>query len=331
MSYTLSEPYASVYEEYLEYEKTRVTDQGFESLRGRAKNFMKWLEEEDLLFEDVKVTDAIRYKKVISERKRKDGKDISTGTVLNYLKTARSVFRYLVLVEKIKSSPFEAVKNPHVPEHISRNVLTESQMNRLLEVFSRYYEFENRDKAIRRYRCHVLCEFLYASGLRIAEAGSLLESNIDLEHRFVYVPEGKGNIPRTAFLTGYTADVMRLYLEKGRSIVMGSYSRKNSRLLFGAGKARIGSVLNEELREVCNELEIPVITSHGFRHSLGTHLLRNGCDMRYIQVILGHESLNSTQIYTRVEKDDLRNSIDEFHPRQYKQIEKEAEKCIADT
>lgn len=325
MPYIFSEPYASLYEDYLEYERSRVSAQGFESLKGRSRRFLKWLEEKDLLFEEVKVSDAIRYKKELSEMKTKEGKFLSTGTVLNYLKTARAVFRYLVITEKTKSNPFEVVKNPRIPDHISRNVLTESQMNRLLEEFSKYYEIKNNEKALRRYRCHVLCELLYSTGLRIAEAGSLIESNLDLDHRFVYVPNGKGNVPRIAFLTGFAADVMKQYLEKGRTVIMKGYSRKNENLLFGASKARIGCVLNEELREVCNNLDIPIITSHGFRHSLGTHLLKNGCDMRFIQVILGHERLGTTQIYTRVDKDDLRNSIDAFHPRQYKQLEKEAE------
>jgi len=60
-----------------------------------------------------------------------------------------------------------------------------------------------------------------------------------------------------------------------------------------------------------------VITSHGFRHSLGTHLLRSGCDMRHIQVILGHEALSTTQIYTKVDKEDLKKSLDAFHPRRW--------------
>ena len=325
MSYVLSEPYATLYEEYLEYEKSRVTEQGFESLKGRTRRFLKWLEENDLLPEEVKVMDAIQYKKEVGERKTKEGSEISVGTIQNYLKASRSFFDYLVLTERIKTNPFKAVKNPRVPEHISRNVLTESQMNRLLEEFSRYYEIENREKALRRYRCHVLCEFLYSTGMRIAEAGSLIESNLDLERRFVYIPEGKGRVPRTAFLTGYAADVMKEYLKIGISLVMGTYQRPNSELLFGAIKARIGSVLNEELKEVCKKLELPVITSHGFRHSLGTHLLKNGCDMRYIQVILGHERLGTTQIYTKVEKDDLRNSIDAYHPRKYRTLEKEKE------
>ncbi len=317
MTTILNGEYLILYNEYLEYKKKRVTVQGFESLEGRTRRFLKWFEDEHLRLEDVKVTDAIRYKKALSEIITKNGKHISTGTVLNYLKTARSFFKYLAMTQKIESNPFEAIKNPRLPEHISRNVLTEPQMNKLLDKFARYYEITNQEKAIRRYKCHVLCELLYSTGLRIAEAGNLLESNIDLKHHFVYVSNGKGNIPRIAFLTSYAADIIKQYLKKGRNIVIRNYNMKNSNLLFGVTKARLGAVLNEELHQVCTELEIPIITSHGFRHSLGTHLLKNGCDMRYIQVILGHERLGTTQIYTKVDKDDLRNSIDQHHPRQY--------------
>jgi len=92
--------------------------------------------------------------------------------------------------------------------------------------------------------------------------------------------------------------------------------RKHRERLFGADVATLMSAVNKELSEVCNKLKIPVITCHGFRHSIGTHLLRAGCDLRHIQMILGHEKLNSTQRYTRVDRRDLRNIIDKYHPRQ---------------
>lgn len=110
---------------------------------------------------------------------------------------------------------------------------------------------------------------------------------------------------------------MKKYLARGRSAVLGGYVRNHGQTIFGADKSRLAIVLNAELKKVCTEMEIPVITSHGFRHSLGTHLLRAGCDMRYIQIILGHESLGSTQVYTKVDKDDLKRSLDAFHPRKY--------------
>jgi integrase/recombinase XerD len=132
----------------------------------------------------------------------------------------------------------------------------------------------------------------------------------------VYVAEGKGRKGRLAFMTGYAAGVMKWYLEKGRRAVLGKYERGYGRTVFGACPQRLMAAANRDLKAACRELELPEITSHGFRHSLGTHLLRAGCDMRYIQIILGHKALHTTQLYTRVDKDDLRNSLDRFHPRQ---------------
>ena len=71
MSYVLSAPYATLYEEYLEYEKSRVSKQGYESLKGRTRRFLSWLEEKDLLPEEVKIMDAIQFKKEVGERKTK--------------------------------------------------------------------------------------------------------------------------------------------------------------------------------------------------------------------------------------------------------------------
>jgi integrase/recombinase XerD len=187
----------------------------------------------------------------------------------------------------------------------------------LLAELARFDEQPTQRAKLRRYRVHVLAEFLYATGLRIAEAAALVEEQLDLRARLVYVREGKGGKPRTAFLTAYAAEVMERYLKRGRALVLGPYARNHGDTLFGADKARVAVVLNSELEKVCSLLDLPCITSHGFRHSLGTHLLRAGCDMRHIQAILGHEALGTTQVYTKVDKDDLKKSLDEFHPRQW--------------
>jgi integrase/recombinase XerD len=163
----------------------------------------------------------------------------------------------------------------------------------------------------------VAAEFLYASGLRVAEAAGLIPENIDTGARRIYVRQGKGEKGRVAFLTGFAASVMETYLRRGRPAVLGNYNRSYGHTVFGAHPQRLMAVVNRDLRERCRELDLPEITSHGFRHSLGTHLLRAGCDLRYIQIILGHDALQTTQIYTRVNKDDLKNSLDRFHPRKW--------------
>jgi site-specific recombinase XerD len=317
MGYVLSASTAELLTEFLASEKRRVSVQGYTTLAGITRRVLEWFDEEELEVTEVKITDAVRFASSLSERLTREGAAIGVGMIRNYLKVARRFFDYLVQTGKLGSNPFRELRYPRMNDHLSRNVLSEAQMGRLLRELARFDEIPDHREELRRYRVHVLAEFLYATGLRIAEACSLKESNIDLEHRLVYIPKGKGGAPRTAFLNPYAADIMRLYLECGRALVLGAYARQNAGALFGAEKDRVAAVVNAELKKVCTALELPVITSHGFRHSLGTHLLRSGCDMRHIQAILGHEALQTTQIYTRVDKEDLKKSLDEHHPRHW--------------
>jgi len=298
--------------EFLEYEKPRCTAQGYASLKGLVRRVLGWFEHQELDVLEVGIQDAVRYQAHWGEHA------VSTGTVLNYLKVARRFWDFLVMRERIKTNPFKELRYPRLPEHLSRNVLTEAQMGRLLWELGRFDTLPIWYQRERRYRVHVMAELLYASGLRIAEACALVPEDLDLPHRLVRVREGKGRKSRTAFLSSYACDVLERYLATGRKLLAHGHNREmHGQFLFAANKARVAEVVNQELEAVCRELEMPVITSHGFRHSLGTHLLRSGCDMRHIQVILGHEALGTTQIYTRVDKDDLKRSLDEFHPRQW--------------
>lgn len=315
MGHILSAGYADVYEEFLAAERPRTSAQGFATLASLTRRVLAWFWDEEIELERVTVMDAVRYQSALSERNTKDGQPVSAGTMRNYLKAARRFFGHLVRTGRIATNPFGELSYPRLGEHLSRNGLSESQMSLLLDALARFDEPATRPERLRRYRVHVLAEFLYATGLRIAEACSLIAQNLDLRARLVYLPEGKGGKGRTAFLTGYACDVIERYLSSGRALVLGSYPRTHGEALFGADKGRVATVLNAELAAVCHALGLPVITSHGFRHSLGAHLLRSGCDMRHIQAILGHESLQTTQVYTRVDKDDLKRSLDAYHPR----------------
>jgi len=321
MGYILSAGYADLYDRFLESEQPRVSRQGFTSLAGMTRRMLLWFDAEDIVPGEVTIRDAVRYQAFLSTLHTKEGSPVTTGTMQNYIKVARRFFLYLVECDVLKTNPFAELPYPRLGEHLSRNGLSESQMSCLLNELARFDALPTVQARLRRYRTHVIAEFLYASGLRIAEACSLVESNLDLDHRLVYLPEGKGGKARTAFLTGYASDVMKAYLVRGRAAVLGGYVRLHGDTIFGADKSRVAAVVNEELKTVCSALGIPVITTHGFRHSLGTHLLRSGCDMRHIQVILGHEALGTTQIYTKVDKDDLKRSLDAFHPRQWNHAE----------
>lgn len=313
----LSTPFADLAEEFLAYQKPLVSRQGFTSLEGMILRVLAWFEAEDLELTQVGIRDALGYGAYLAEHVMEDGRPYAAGTVQNYLKVVRRFFDYLVKSERMSTNPFLEVDYPRLGVHFSRNVLSEVQMHRLLRELAQWDELPNPTARARRYRVHVVAEVLYSTGLRIAEAGELREGDLDLTHRRVYIKAGKGGKPRTAFLNSFAADVLEQFITTGRAYITHKLVQKNSHTLFGVDKARLAAVVNGELEKLCLALDLPVITTHGFRHSLGTHLLRAGCDMRYIQAILGHEALGTTQIYTRVDKDDLRRSLDEFHPRQW--------------
>jgi len=317
MGYTMPVETADLYEEFLAASRPRVSSQGYMALAGRARRMLTWFDDEELDLLTVGIQEALHYQAWLSERLDDEGKPLSTGSIHNYLKTARAFFDHLVATERVKTNPFRELRYPRLSSHLSRNVLTEAEMGRLLSELAHFDEAGIWYERERRYRVHVLCEFLYATGLRIAEACSLTEVDLDLEEKLVYLKQGKGGKPRTAFLTSYAAEVMRAYLDGGCSATRRNYVRKLGHTLFGANKGRVAAVANGELARACTKLGLPVITTHGFRHSLGTHLLRAGVDMRHIQVILGHEALSTTQVYTHVDKEDLRRSLDAFHPRHW--------------
>ena len=316
MERVLSAGYAEAYEAFLDWKRPRVSKQGFQSVKNAAMRFLRWLEANDIRVEELSVQDALEYKAAAASRVTKDGKPVTAGTCCRNLATARSFYGFLVASGKRDSNPFLAVPYPRPGSSLSRNVLTVPQMNALLV---RLRQFTTNEQ----YKVHVIAELLYATGLRIAEAASLLPRDIDTRQRIVYVREGKGGKSRTAFLTGYAADILEQYLARGRQHILRSCRgvrasvRPQGHTVFGVGFARLQEEINTALRKTCRTLELPVITSHGFRHSLGTHLLRAGCDMRHIQVILGHDKLETTQVYTHLDRDDVKESLDAHHPRKW--------------
>jgi integrase/recombinase XerC len=158
-----------------------------------------------------------------------------------------------------------------------------------------------------------MAEFLWASGLRIDELARLRVEDVDTRARLVHVKQGKGGKDRTAYLTEYAAAVLELYLKRMRPLYCDG---RGASTLFGVKNGRaLDRMLNSSLKREAASFGLEHFTAHAIRHTLGFHLLRRGCDLRYIQLILGHESLSATTLYTMVEKRDLRRQLDRFHPR----------------
>ncbi|MDY3521239.1 site-specific tyrosine recombinase XerD [Riemerella anatipestifer] len=164
-------------------------------------------------------------------------------------------------------------------------------------------------------RNHTIIETLYGCGLRVSELVELKISNLNFEEEFIIV-DGKGGKTRLVPLAQYTAELIKDYLLEVRSEI--KINPKHSDILF---LNRRGSKLTRVMvfiiiKDLALQANIKKnISPHTFRHSFATHLLKNGADLRYIQEMLGHSSITTTEIYTHLDNEDLRETIMKYHPR----------------
>jgi integrase/recombinase XerD len=158
---------------------------------------------------------------------------------------------------------------------------------------------------------------MYSTGLRIAEVSNLKEADIDFDRGLINVVDGKMGINRVCFLNEFAEKLLRIYINEFRDLTFNEWNKGNSGLLFGVKWSNFEKTVNKTLRKISVKLKYPKFTSHNFRHCLGYHLLRSGCDVRHIQAILGHKLLRNTEVYTKVDKEELKEVFDRFHPRTY--------------
>ena len=159
----------------------------------------------------------------------------------------------------------------------------------------------------------VAAELLYATGMRVGELAGINLSDIDLDQRVVRVI-GKGNKERVIPFGRPAAQAIGQWLERGRpALVTGE---TDNALLLGSRGGRVGQrQLRDAIHTLCQAAGVPDISPHSLRHSAATHLLAGGSDLRSVQEVLGHASLNTTQRYTHVSADRLRAAYQLAHPR----------------
>ena len=299
---------------FLADEKPKVTEQGYQSIEKLAWQVGAWLNQAELEPDQVGIGEALAWQAILATRRGADGRPWTAGTINNHLKAARRFFDYLVKTGQIHTNPFRALRRVKVGEHLSDNALTVEQMGQLLEALAHFDEVKPWWRRLKYYRVHVAAELMYSAGLRASEAAALEIADVDFEAKSIWVRTGRNGNGRTGFLTGYAGEVLHQYLEV-RDQLFHAYQRDHDHVLFGTGYGRLTQVINQVLAEVCTALNLPMITSYGFRTSLGVHMVEAGCDLRHVQILLGLQSLGSTQTYLRRCKESLRQVVDAAHPR----------------
>jgi len=310
-----------LFRDFLEDEKlSGRMEKGLIQLKKAVPKLFHWLEESELQFHEVGVKEALAFQGWIIETGRLDGQPYQSSTVRNYLKAAGSFYEFLKSEGMVFDNPFRQIRKIREEKILPRNILKEEQMETLLTALSHYYDEKGSKNQITMYKVHVIAELMYSSGLRISEVADLQISDIDFMKGIIHVREGKGGIARVAWLNDYAKDILHYYVTEMRELIFSSWNEKYEYLLFGTPWDTLEKLVNRTLKEVSERLKLGHFTSHGFRHALGYHLLRSGCNIRYIQEILGHKSLKNTEVYTKVDREDLKEVLDNFHPRKFSKV-----------
>lgn len=236
-------------------------------------------------------------------RRQNGDEPLDERTIAKGLSALRSFFQFCVLEDLRVDNPAMLVSSPKA-DHRLPGVLSVEEVERLLESIDISSSPGLRDRA--------LFELIYSCGLRISEAVDLEVGNLFLSESLVRVV-GKGDKERIVPLGEEAVRWIDRYLRDGRPHLARTQSE---RALFlnrrGARLSRKG--MWKRFHEVTERLGIEAKV-HTLRHSFATHLLEGGADLRSVQELLGHADIGTTQIYTHIEKEDLRAYHHQFHPR----------------
>jgi integrase/recombinase XerD len=251
--------------------------------------------------EVAKVTPRLLSDFLLSEKKR----GLSAASVKLEAVALRIFFRFLTTRNRIPSDPAEKLPLPRLP-HSLPQPLSRDEMAKLVAAPAGDSPLEIRDRA--------LLELLYACGLRIAEACSVRLENLDEEGGVIRVT-GKGNKTRMIPVGRAALDALHRYLATGRPKLLSPRSGGEI-FLSVRGLALTPARIWQLVRNYAKVAGIEEsVHPHQLRHSFATHLLAGGADLRIIQEMLGHASIATTQIYTQVDRSQLKSIHQKFHPR----------------
>jgi len=210
-------------------------------------------------------------------------------------------YQYLLERGSAVKNFFSEIDRMKESELVPRNVLTIEEMGRLLENLP----LADADDV----KLKVLVELLYATGARISEIESLKVEDVNFESGYIVIHDDKDRQDRRCPLTEYARDMLQVYVNALQIAV-------NERI-FPHGKSRsLNRWINDRLKRITQGLELPLVTCHSIRHTIATHLLKCGADIREVQEFLGHRRIKNTEVYTRIFPDDLREVLEQSHPRE---------------
>ena len=293
-------------------------DSGFENFknylkleRGLSDNSVKSYYYDLVLFKNFLVANKVNdtpfncKSETIKNYLYKSFSDKKSRSQARSISAIKSFFNYLIFEGYINESPISNIEAPKQEKKLPV-VLTEDEIKNLINSIDLNHNFGQRNKTI--------IEILYGTGIRVSELVNLKLSNIFFKENIIKVI-GKGNKERFVPLGEIASCEMKIYINDRNQLKIDS---KSSDILFlnRYGRRLTRSMIFKIISDASKRIGLDKkISPHTLRHSFATHLIKNGADLRTIQLILGHESITTTEIYTHLDTLHLEEVLKKYHPR----------------
>lgn len=281
---------------YIEIEKN-YSDNTIISYRKDLEEFEAYLKEKN---KNIKETD---YKFIRSYLTYMFDKKYEKKTISRHISTLRSYYKFLFEEKKIKKNPMELISNPKLDKKLP-NFLYYDELEILLNIPDKSTTLGLRDALI--------LELLYSTGIRVSELINIKMKDINRSNRKILI-FGKGSKERYVLYGDVLSNLLDLYINESRSKLNKNSDylilNKNGNKITDRG---IRLIISKILKQGSLDFHV---SPHTLRHTFATHMLENGADLKSVQELLGHENLSTTQVYTHITNERLRNVYLNTHPR----------------
>ena len=250
----------------------------------------------------------LRYREALSWRLTQKGTPLSPRSQSELLGHLRAFCRWMVAQDWLVADPSKRIPNPRKPQQLPKAILDEGEVQTILAQPDLHTATGYRDR--------VILEVLYSSAIRRAELAHIQLDDVDTGHGFLIVREGKNRKDRAVPIGANVCALLESYIAGVRADWLGADQDRHlflNRFGQGMGPNAVWQVVRKYSRAANIDR---AVSTHTFRHSCATHMLRAGAPIRHLQEMLGHASVETTQVYTRLTITDLKAVHRRYHPRE---------------
>lgn len=277
----------------------KLSDNTKKSYENDLKKYIEFLKKRNITkIEKIEEVDIEKYIEYLNKEK------MSPKTIAHNITCIKEYHKYLIKAGLLKKDSSENILSPKQRKTLPK-VLSIEEIDKLLNI-QLIRPFDYRNKA--------MLELMYASGLRVSELVNLEINDININNGTVRCI-GKGNKERIIPLGDVALKYIELYINEYRSSMLKGYYC-DKLFLNNHGKVMTRQGFFKIIKKLAKDKDIKTnFSPHTLRHSFATHLLEYGADLRSIQELLGHQDISTTQVYTHISNNKIRNEYDEYHPR----------------